>query len=161
MNATVTRPHGPEFNPSAMATKSTHKNIPDAKRPSPGPCYHCNHSPYIFGRSPRMYASNVLLSTADQSRSRLSCSTVSASSLSPWACVLPLEPNSALPCPSWSSAARAASSPALNLGPRSGQLREGSNGFHLISDHVNGCKKSKTNVSRRTRSCGNDTSKLL
>lgn len=35
------------------------------------------------------------------------------------------------------AAARAAFSPAENLGPRSGQLREGSNGFHLSAHGSN------------------------
>ena len=106
---------------------------------------HRIHSPYIFGLSPRMYASNVRLRTAAQSRSRLSFSTLSSSSSSsgnvavvlvlaaslrvPWL-VAALAASSFL-CFSLRRAAREESSPALNLGPRSGQLRAGSNGFHL------------------------------
>jgi len=96
------------------------------------------HSPYMLGISPRMYASNVRLRTAAQSRSRLSCSTFSSSSSSSTGATLSvLRPvtvaASCFFCFSLRSAARAASSPALNLGPRSGKLRAGSNGFHLPS----------------------------
>ena len=79
----------------------------------------------MFGRSPRMYASKVRLRTVAQSRSRLSSmilSTHSSGSVSGFA------------------AARAALSPAEKFGPRSGQFREGSNGFHLSTqDQL--CKK--------------------
>ena len=54
------------------------------------------------------------------------------------------------------AAARAALSPAENFGPRSGQLREGSNGFHLGAHGSN----SGTTFSHEalTKSCGNDMS---
>ncbi len=75
--------------------------------------YHCIHSPYIFGRSPRIYASKVRFITADQSRSRLSSDTSS-------------------PCSSdMFNLARALCSPARKRCPRSGKFRDGSKGFHL------------------------------
>ena len=86
-------------------------------------------SPYIFGRSPRIYDSKARFKTVAQSKSRRSSSTLSSLS--------------------WESgewwwgfgfvnvrrnACRAMRSPSANRGPRSGQLRAGSKGFHLRSD---------------------------
>ena len=82
--------------------------------------HHASHSPYMFGRSPRMYASNVRLSTVDQSRSRLSSATWSSFAVS-----VALDAVAAL------SAVRARRSPSMKRGPKSGKLRAGSNGFHL------------------------------
>lgn len=73
-------------------------------------------SPYRFGVSPRMKASNVLFRTADQSRSRLSSATLSIHSPS----------SSTAP-----AVVRAIRSPLANRGPRSGQCRTGSKGCHL------------------------------
>lgn len=73
----------------------------------------------MFGRSPRTYASNVRFSTVAQSRSRLSFSTTSS------ACSGIAWPDSA------AAAARAMRSPLMKRSPRSGQLRDGSNGLHL------------------------------
>ena len=85
--------------------------------------YHSIHSPYIFGRSPRMYASNVLLSTDDQSRSRLSFSTLSRSS-----------PVGLVPV-----VFRTARSPVIKRCPKSGQSRDGSKGFHLCNSKNEEC----------------------
>ena len=76
-------------------------------------------SPYRLGVSPRMKASNVLFSTADQSRSRLSSDSLSVHSPS----------SSTAP-----AVVRAIRSPLMNRGPRSGQCRMGSKGCHLKAD---------------------------
>jgi len=73
-------------------------------------------SPYRLGVSPRMKASNVLFSTADQSRSRLSSDNLSIHSPS----------SSTAP-----AVVRAIRSPLMKRGPRSGQCRIGSKGCHL------------------------------
>lgn len=73
-------------------------------------------SPYRLGVSPRTKASNVLFSTADQSRSRLSSATSSVHS-----------PSSSMA----PAAVRAIRSPLTNRGPRSGQCLFGSKGCHL------------------------------
>ena len=53
-------------------SQATHAHLCHAARPQPtvrpSP-HHCSHSPYMLGRSARMYASNVLLSTVLQLRS--------------------------------------------------------------------------------------------
>lgn len=88
--------------------------------------HQCNHSPYIFGRSPRIYASKVLFRTVDQSRSRLSCS----GRLSSTTC------GTAVLLRSACNADRATVSPAAKRGPRSGQLRDSSKGFHLVWSYI-------------------------
>ena len=85
--------------------------------------HHFNHSPYMVGCSPRMYDSNVRFITVDQSRSRRSPSSSRGSSASDGS-----EPTFLLRA---AEARRIARSPAINRVPRSGQFREGSNGFHL------------------------------
>jgi len=83
------------------------------------PDYQSMCSPYRLDVSPRMKASNVLFSTADQSRSRLSSDNLSVHSPS----------SSTAP-----AVVRAIRSPLMNRGPRSGQCRIGSNGCHLKAD---------------------------
>ena len=85
----------------------THRSCPD---------YQSMCSPYRLGVSPRMKASNVLFSTADQSTSRLSSDNLSVHSPS----------SSTAP-----AVVRAIRSPLMKRGPRSGQCRIGSNGCHL------------------------------
>ncbi len=80
----------------------------------------------MFGRSPRMYDSKVLLMTVAQSKSRLSSSTLSCHGSSVAVDVAVDD--------SLFRARRACSSTALNRGPRSGQLREGSKGRHLVNE---------------------------
>lgn len=112
--------------------------------------HHSNHSPYIFGLSPLTYASNVLFNTADQSKSRLSlCISLPPASASAW-----------VNFPSFTRAAFAASSPALKRGPRSGQFRVGSNGFHLLDykEEVSYAgRELRGERTERTRSCGSGT----
>lgn len=90
--------------------------------------HHFIHSPYMFGRSPRIYDSKVRFITVAQSRSRWSSSTGS-SSVGTADDSAPSEVAAAA-----LAEARAARSPPINRGPRSGQFRDGSNGFHLRYD---------------------------
>ncbi|KAJ7798774.1 hypothetical protein B0H14DRAFT_3544168 [Mycena olivaceomarginata] len=78
-----------------------------------------HHSPYIFARSPRMYTSNVLFSTAAQARSRFSWSTVSLSVSGSTAAPVAGAVIGSCTSPS-RSARRAALSPARNWGPADG-----------------------------------------
>ena len=108
------------------------------------PTYHFNHSPYIFGRSPRTYDSNVRLSTVAQSRSRLSSSILSSDSSCPSAPVAV-----AVAVAVFLSDARASFSPAAKRGPRSGKLRHGSKGRHLCERrHVGWDAKREEETSR-------------
>lgn len=121
-------------------------------------------SPYMFGRSPRIYASNVRLSTVAQDRSRISSlmsSTHSSAGLetlvgSVFTLALVDAPDvgfGTVGVMGRAPSARPAFSALMNRFPRSGQSRAGSKGTHLCR-----CTRSGGHMSpiktRRTRSCG-------
>jgi len=96
--------------------------------------YHCNHSPYIFGLSARIYPSNDLFMTVAQLKS--TSSSISSTTVS----VFSLSSESSLPEDEAFCASRNAFSPLMNRGPRSGKLREGSNGSHLLFSYIYWCR---------------------
>lgn len=87
--------------------------------------YHLITSPYMFGLSSLIYDSNVLFSTALQSRSLLSAITSSGAAPT---VTTGGEMDVVVP-------AAAPTTPA-NRSPRAGKLRVGSNGFHLRGSSV-------------------------
>ena len=97
-----------------------------ARHPSYSMYYHCNHSPYIFGLSARIYPSNDLFITVAQLKS--TSSSISSTTVSVFS--LFSESSFSEDWAFWAS--RNAFSPLMNRGPRSGKLREGSNGSHLL-----------------------------
>lgn len=99
----------PELSPSLHPQSLPYRAGEDPTRKE---AYHAIHSPYIFGRSPLTYASNVRFITTDQSKSRLSSLTSSPSV----SVIFTL--------------CRPTCSPAMNRAPRSGKFLVGSNGFH-------------------------------
>jgi len=91
--------------------------------------YQCNHSPYMFGLSARMYPSNERFMTVAQLRSI--SSSISSRTVSPGPSPPPT-PSFSLSVEEARWASRSALSPLMNLVPRSGKFRDGSNGSHLL-----------------------------
>jgi hypothetical protein len=109
--------------------------------------HHRNHSPYMFGLSARIYASNVLFNTVLQLRSASSSPTSSIPSRS--STLIRTSTSRGVSSSPMTLAARAACrrvfSPLRKRLPRSGQFRDGSKGSHLIDE-----RRSASFVSTRT-----------
>lgn len=114
--------------------------------------HHFNISPYILGLSPRMYDSITRFSTVAQSRSRRSFSMLLSS--------LSFSLSTLCRCPPFTAAKcrfrLAFCSPSAKRGPRSGQFRAGSKGFHLYLVKCQNLRKEDVIGRSHTKNCGND-----